>query len=91
MTHKQTIINAVDELVTIYNKLGGIVDIESIEQGQSIIDAYRHLREAIILLDKAADICGSCDIGLKRKDCSEYEYRECWEDAKYDTDREIKK
>jgi len=84
MTHKQTIINAVDELVTIYNKLGGIVDIESIEQGQSIIDAYRHLREAIILLDKAADICGSCDIGLKRKDCSEYEYRECWEDAKYD-------
>lgn len=33
MTHKQTIINAVDELVTIYNKLGGIVDIESIEQG----------------------------------------------------------
>lgn len=50
MTHKQTIINVVDELVTIYNKLGGIVDIESIEQGQSIIDAYRHLREAIILL-----------------------------------------
>ena len=37
MTHKQTIINAVDELVTIYNKLGGIVDEDTISR-QAAID-----------------------------------------------------